>query len=135
MGVDVYPWPGVDLVIENSGSLPFENETFATITCIAALNHIPERELFLREVLRVLQLDGQFIMTMIPPGISRVWHCIRSPWDPDQTERGMEEDEVYGFSNTAIQQILEASGLHIVEKHSFMMGVNTLFKAVKKKDL
>ena len=31
---------------------------------------------------------------MVSPGISRLWHKLRSPWDADQAERAMEDGEV-----------------------------------------
>jgi SAM-dependent methyltransferase len=127
LGIDVYPWDGVDLVIEDAGSLPFVDESFDTVCCIAALNHIPERERFLAEGFRILQPGGRFIMTMIPPFISRIWHTLRSPWDDDQRERGMKPGEVYGLGKPEVFVLLRKAGFASVEEKPFMVGINHLY--------
>ena len=132
LGVDVHPWEGVDVLVEDSGALPFDAASFDSVCCIAALNHIPNREAFLREAHRLLRPSGRFLMTMIPQGISRVWHMLRSPWDADQHERGMEEGEVYGLSGDQVSALLRAAGFASPSKHSFMLGVNTLYVAAKE---
>lgn len=40
IGVDVFNWPGVDMVVEDCAKLPFTDGEFDTVTIIAALNHI-----------------------------------------------------------------------------------------------
>src|SRR5262249_54791920 len=49
IGVDVYPWPNVDLVVEDTAKLPFPDNAFDTITFVACINHIPNRLEVLRE--------------------------------------------------------------------------------------
>ena len=49
IGVDVYQWGEVDVVVENTANLSFDEQTFDTVTIIAALNHIPNREEVLME--------------------------------------------------------------------------------------
>jgi len=44
IGVDVYQWGDVDLVVEDSAKLPFESGEFDTVTIISAINHIPPIE-------------------------------------------------------------------------------------------
>lgn len=127
LGVDVFPWEGVDKIIDNAASLPFPDESFDTVTCIAALNHIPERAAFLAEARRVLKPQGNFVMTMIPPFISRCWHMIIKPWDEDQSERGMAHEEVYGFSQQEISRMLQEAGFHIRHTEKFIFGLNTLY--------
>src|SRR5579864_743002 len=41
IGVDVYPWPNVDQIVEDAAALPFADRSFDTITFIACINHIP----------------------------------------------------------------------------------------------
>src|SRR5690242_18608281 len=41
VGVDVYPWPGVDLLVKDTAQLPFSDRAFDTITFVACINHIP----------------------------------------------------------------------------------------------
>ncbi|MDR1241515.1 MAG: class I SAM-dependent methyltransferase [Deltaproteobacteria bacterium] len=132
VGVDVYPWENIDLLIESAAHLPFADDSFDTVCCVAALNHIPEREAFLREAVRLLTPQGKFIMTMLPAGISRLWHRIRKPWDADQHDRGMVEGETFGFSHKQIDAMLYRNGLRLIASARFMLGLNTLYVAIPK---
>lgn len=132
IGVDVHPWENVDLVVEDTARLPFESETFDTISIIAALNHIPNREAVLAEAYRLLTPGGRVLITMIPPGISRVWHALRKPWDADQSERGMKEGEVYGLGRKAMRRLLERVGFRVLKERHFMLGVNCITVGVKE---
>jgi len=133
VGVDVYQWGQVDIVVKDTAELPFEEKTFDTVSIIAALNHIPNREEVLKESNRVLKNDGKIIITMIPPKISRVWHGVRKPWDADQAERGMKKGEVYGLTIKQLDNLLSESGFEIIFKKKFMLRVNNLTIAKKKK--
>lgn len=131
LGIDVHPWEGVDLVIEDAGKLPFEDGSYDTVTCLAALNHIPNRLEFLKESHRILTPDGQLIVTMIPNGISKIWHRLREPWDPDQNERGMEEGEEFGFSAAEMLELFSQAEFTLAEKRRFMLGVNAIYTGKK----
>lgn len=126
IGVDVFPWEGVDAVVEDTREMPFEDASFDTATIVAALNHIPYREEALAEVHRVVRPGGRLILTMIPPGISRVWHLLRRPWDDDQSERGMVEGEVWGLTRAGVQGLVEGAGFRVVHEERFMAGINRL---------
>ncbi len=127
LGIDVYPWEGVDVLIEDAGKLPFDDGSFDTVTCLAALNHIPNRLEFLKESHRILALDGRLIVTMIPRGISKIWHGLRKPWDPDQHERGMEEGEEFGFSPAEMSELFSRAEFTLAEKRRFMLGINAIY--------
>ena len=131
VGVDVHPWPGVDRVVEDSADLPFPDGSYDTVTIVAALNHIADRERTLAEVFRVLREDGRLLVTMIPPGISRLWHFLRSPWDADQAERGMVEGELFGMTRAQVDRLLLDAGFRLREHERFMLGVNCLTVAEK----
>jgi ubiquinone/menaquinone biosynthesis C-methylase UbiE len=131
LGVDVFQWGDVDLVVEDSAALPFENKTFDTITIVAALNHIPNRRAVLKEAHRVISDQGKIIVTMIPPSVSRIWHFLREPWDADQSERGMKMGEVYGLSAASVRDLLDDAGFSVIKEKRFMMGVNCLTIACK----
>jgi len=131
LGVDVFQWGDVDLVVEDSANLPFENKAFDTITIVAALNHIPKRRAVLKEAHRVLSDQGKIIVTMIPPLVSRIWHFLREPWDADQNERGMKLGEVYGLSTATVRDLLDDAGFSVIKEKRFMMGVNCLTIARK----
>jgi SAM-dependent methyltransferase len=125
-GVDVYPWEGVDCVVEDTAHLPYDDASFDTVSVIAALNHIPNREEVLREAARVLKPRGRLIVTMLPPTLSRVWHALRKPWDADQSERGMQEGEVYGLRRAEMIALLTEAGFTIERERRFMLGLNRL---------
>lgn len=127
IGVDVYDWGNVDLIVEDTASLDFNDKTFNTITIIAALNHIPNRQEVLKECYRLLDENGLLIITMIPPLISTIWHFLRKPWDIDQSERGMKDGEVYGMSKKDIITLMSHNNFKLVKCQSFMLKINTLF--------
>jgi ubiquinone/menaquinone biosynthesis C-methylase UbiE len=131
IGVDVFQWRHVDLVVKDAAHLPFPDGCFDTVAIVAALNHMPNRADVLREAHRVLANDGRLIVTMIPPLVSRVWHALRSPWDRDQRERGMKEGEVYGLAPRAVRELLEAAGFRVSFERRFMLGFNRLTVAEK----
>ncbi len=51
------------LVVDASGKLPFEDNTFDVITCIDAINHLPNRAQVLSEWHRVLKPKGRLLFT------------------------------------------------------------------------
>lgn len=131
IGVDVYQWENVNLVVKDTAKLPYEDESFDTVTIIAALNHVPNREEVLKEAHRLLRKDGIILVTMIPPTISRVWHFLRKPWDADQKERGMKQGEVFGFRQKEVRGMLKNAGFEIVMEKAFMLNINKITIAKK----
>lgn len=132
VGVDIVQWGDVDLVIEDTSRLPYEAASFDTVTFIACLNHIPKREEVLDEAHRLLNPEGRVIATMIPPGLSALWHRIIRPWDPDQHGRHLDEGEVWGITNADMRALFERHGF-VVERHErFDFGLNNLFVARKR---
>ncbi len=121
-------------MVQDSARLPFEDGSFDTVTCVAALNHIPNRREFLAEARRLLRPGGSLIATMIPPGISRVWHLLQRPWDSDQKERGMKPGEVYGFSREEMRRLLTGAGFLMYREKGFMLGINRVYVARKPMD-
>jgi len=134
VGVDVYDWGNVDLVVENTAQLPFNDAQFNTVTILAALNHIPNRNEVLLECHRVLTDDGLLILTMIPPVISTFWHKIRKPWDVDQNERGMKDKEVYGFTCKQMIEIITGGGFRLKSRKRFMCGINSIYVCKKSEE-
>ena len=114
-----------------AGVEPFGPASFDTITIIASLNHIPERREVLAESHRLLQPGGRLILTMIPPGISRFWHKLRAPFDPDQRERGMKDGEVYGLTRQEVRRLVREAGFRVVLEKRFMLGINLMTVAEK----
>ena len=127
VGVDVHPWPGADFIVSNTASLDYEAHSFDTVTIIAALNHIPNREAVLRECRRLLRPDGRVVVTMLTPLTSRLWHWLRKRWDADQRERGMRPGEVYGFTPAAIVELFGRCGFVLSSQERFMLGFNRVY--------
>ncbi len=134
IGVDVYQWGDVDLVVQDAVALPFPDGTFDTVTIIAALNHIPNRADALREARRVLRDNGRIIVTMIPPVTAGMWHTLRKPSDADQRERGMKGGEVYGLTAREVRRLFEESGFRLLHEQRFMLGFNRLTVACKTRE-
>lgn len=131
IGVDIYPWKGVDLVVDDTACLPFEDNSFDTVTVIAALNHIPNRNQMMKEAYRVLKDHGRVIITMVPPTIARLWHFLRRKSDIDQKLRGIKKNELYGLSRSEVIKILEEAGFKVIYEKAFMLGINRLTVALK----
>lgn len=125
-GVDVYPWPGLDLLVDNTAQLPFPDQAFGTITFVACLNHIPNRVDVLHEAKRLLEPGGIVLVTNLTPGLSRLWHKWAF-WDADQHERGMAAGEVFGFTHGDLLNLLQKAGFQFVKCQPFSWGLNSLY--------
>lgn len=73
----------VDARVADAEGIPYDDETFDLVVGHAILHHIPDVELALREVLRVLKPGGRFVFAgeptrwgdVIARGLSRLtWH-------------------------------------------------------------
>ena len=132
IGVDVFDWGDLDLLVEDTSKLPFNDNSFDTITVLAALNHIPNREEVIKETFRLLKDDGSVIITMLTPRVSKIWHFLRKPWDEDQKKRKMKENEVFGFTKKQILEMFGSMGFDLYSHKKFMLGLNSLFVFKKK---
>jgi len=132
IGVDVYPWPGTDVVCDTA-QLPFSDRHFDTVTMLACLNHVPQskRMQVLQDARRVLKDEGQLLITMINPVVGVVVHAIRQRYDPDQLERGMKEEESAGLWESEVQALLSKSHFRLTETIPFVFGLNRLYVAKK----
>jgi SAM-dependent methyltransferase len=131
LGVDVHPWGNVDVIVDDCASLGLTSETYDTVTFVACLNHIINRRAVIDECKRVLRPSGRVVVTMLTPGISRIWHFLRRRWDPDQRERGMQPGEVYGFSPSDMIALFQTHGFRLHSTRRFMLGLNRLYIFVR----
>lgn len=125
IGVDVFPWPGIDVRIGDAARLPFGSETFDTVTIIAALNHIPNREAALREVHRVLRPGGRLVLTMIGPLTGVIAHLLFR--QDEHVRGGMVEGERQGLRHRDVRRALAAAGFSLTHAQSFQLGLNRVY--------
>jgi len=129
LGADVFPWEGIDVRIGDAARLPFRDGSFDTVSVVAALNHIPNREAALLAVTRVLRPGGLFLVTMIGPWTGRLAHLF---FHQDETRRGgMRPGEVDGIRPSAMRALLQGAGFELVQEVTFQLGLNRLYVARK----
>lgn len=127
IGVDIFPWPGADLIVNETANLPFPEDSFDTISFVACFNHIPNRENVLEEAKRLLRANGQVILTNLSPPVSFIWHTFNHFWGPDQKERGIHSGEVMGFNKSELLRIFADHGFRNALFFSFSWGLNQLY--------
>ena len=132
VGVDVFPWEGVDQVIEDAARLPFEDGTFDTLSYLACLNHIGDRKDALKEGFRVLRSGGTLIVTMLSPAVGRFVHWLRRSHDPDHQGRGsFEQDELMGMSVREVSDLIAQAGFRLESTRTFVWRLNRIYVARK----
>lgn len=129
VGADVYPWEGVDVLCDTRRT-PFRDSSFDTVTMMAVLNHVPDRQAVLRECARVLGPGGKIVLTMISPLVGIVRHKL-APWDRDQHDRRMASGEEYGLRPSRVIKLLETAGFRLLLHRRFVLGLNHLFVGVR----
>jgi ubiquinone/menaquinone biosynthesis C-methylase UbiE len=132
VGVDVEAWEGCDKVIDDAAKLPFKKGDFDTVSYLACLNHIPNREDSLKDAHRVLSDKGRVIVTMITPRMGKFIHWLRFKNDPDHQERHLDHDhELMGMSAKHVKRLLKEAGFSTVRRKRFVYGLNNLYIAEK----
>ncbi|MBN2135710.1 MAG: methyltransferase domain-containing protein [Acidobacteria bacterium] len=130
-GTDISAFPGIDF-ISTANTLPVKDESFDTVSLIANLNHIPQRDVALKEAWRVLRPNGTVIATMLSPGLGKLLHFMISWWDWDRGERGHHgEDDLDGISKSDMFSLLKNAGFSDIKHKTFQLGMNHLFVAKK----
>lgn len=129
IGVDVYDFKGGGKIIQNPAKLPFESNSFDTISFIASFNHIPNREEVLKETDRVLKKGGIVVVTMLSPFIGKLRHMM---WWIDRQENDRyrhlkKEGEKDGLSYTYICNLFSKLGYRLKVKKTFLMQLNNIY--------
>lgn len=129
-GVDVAAWKGCDVVVKDAAKLPFKDNEYDTVSFLACLNHIPNRNEAVLEAARVIKPEGRILITMITPRWGRFIHWWRFRNDPDHQERHIDHDhELLGMSEDHIRGILHAAGFHQITRKRFVYGLNSIYIA------
>lgn len=137
IGIDLFPYDGVQNVVEDMANLPFEDCSFDTVTLIAVGGHIPKskRSAEFSEFARLLKPGGILLMTEGEPITqflvhkwSHFYFGLQGKLDMD-SERGMEEEEEYCMPRGEILSYLNTPPLKFIKRHKFMWGLNNLYIA------
>ena len=129
VGVDVYNWSGVDVLIGDAAFLPFKDKCFDTVTVVAALNHIPNRDKALIEIRRVLADSGNLLITMINPLVGHVVHFIFR--HDEKVRKKFKHGELKGMTARQVRLELYKAGFKMVKEQYFEFGLNRLYMAKK----
>jgi len=133
VGVDVADWKGCDTVIKDAAELPFKDGSFDTVSFLACLNHIPNRNDAVKEAARVLKKDGRILVTMITPKMGSFIHWWRFRNDPDHQERHIDHaHELMGMSPGHVKSILAEAGFTKVRRKRFVYGMNNIYIAERE---
>jgi ubiquinone/menaquinone biosynthesis C-methylase UbiE len=139
LGIDIYPYEGVENVVDDMSHLPFEDNSYDTVTLIAVGGHIPKpnRVAEFKEFARILKPAGKLIMTEGEPitqWINHKWYsifyAILGKKDMD-SERGMDAEEEYCMPYHEIVQYLNTSPLRFRQQVKFQWGLNNIYIAEK----
>lgn len=117
VGADIVDYRHVDVVCPDLTHLPFRDAEFDTVTILAALNYFADPIAVLREVRRLLKPDGTLLITLLSKRVSRLWHRVR---EADITPRP-------SLDAAELAACLEAARLRVVERRSFMLGLNRIY--------
>lgn len=136
-GIDVFQYEGVENLVEDMAKLPFEDESFDTVTLVAVGGHIPKdkRVEEFREFARVLKVGGRLIMTEGEPitqYLRHKWLDLISGGTDMDSERGMEEEEEYCMPREEIFAYLNTAPLKLTEHTRFMWRLNNVYVAEKQ---
>ena len=130
IGVDVIDWGEGCTLVKSSAHLPFEDNSFDTVSFIACINHIPERKEALIEAARVLKPNGRILITMINRFLGELGHKLW--WYSEDKHRHVDENELMGMDPEEIKSLLESTGFRIINTKHFVYGLNCLYIAEMK---
>jgi len=139
IGIDIFPYEGVENIVSDMTHLPYEDSMFDTVTLIAVGGHIPQKRRVseFNEISRVLKLGGQLIMTEGEPvsqTIDHIWRhyslAMVGKKGMDH-ERGMEHDEQYCMPKKELLKYLNTPPLRLIKRKRFMWGLNNVYVAIK----
>ncbi len=140
IGIDIYPYEGVKNIIKDFANLPYDDETFDTITLNAVGGHIPrsKREVEFKEFSRILKKGGLLILTEGEPITQYIHHKwyhfylkIQGKVDVD-TERGMLEDEEFAMPRREILRYMNSYGLELKKEIKIMWRLYSIYVSEKR---
>jgi ubiquinone/menaquinone biosynthesis C-methylase UbiE len=129
VGVDVEDLGSDCLILPSCRQLPFPENSFDTVSFVASLNHIPEREVALSEALRVLKPGGRLLATMISCWVGGIGHALW--WYSEEKHRPVHADEVMGLDPRDLLELFQKAGFKSESKRRFLYGMNNLYIGTK----
>jgi SAM-dependent methyltransferase len=126
-GLDVVDWGGECVIVPDCRILPFQDSIFDTVSFVACINHIPEREEALREACRVLRPGGRVIITMIGRLLGTIGHAIW--WYSEDKQREVRPEELTGMGRHEVELLLRRVGFTNVSSTTFLYGLNRRYLA------
>jgi SAM-dependent methyltransferase len=127
VGLDVVDWGSDCIVVPDCRILPFQDSSFDTVSFVACLNHIPEREEALQEALRVLRPGGRVIVTMIGRLLGNLGHAIW--WYSEDKHREISHEELMGINRPEVEHLLRKVGFSDISSTTFLYGLNRRYVA------
>ena len=125
IGVDVYDFGGEALIVDDCSKLPFSDKSFDTVSLVASIQHIPNRQEVIKEAHRVLKDDGIIIITVLSPFIGFIRHKLTRWWDEDQIDRGMKKGELDGLTSSQLNGIMK--DFTLIKLKEFVYRLNSLY--------
>jgi len=135
VGQEDWDYSGLDAI----GSLEaaaFKSESFDAILCTQVLEHVPEPEIVLKELFRVLRVDGTLLLTA-----PQEWYLHQPPHDYYRyTKYGLEY--VLGKAGFTVEKIEPLGGYFLLMSHRiglfhrfFFPPVENIFLRIIRKPL
>jgi SAM-dependent methyltransferase len=81
-----YSAPNVEYAVADAAALPFPDASFDTVCSFETLEHLPDREAYLAEVVRVLRPEGTYVVST--PHASRTIDRPDNPFHYVELDRG-----------------------------------------------
>lgn len=139
IGIDVYPYEGVENITNSMTDLPFPDASFDTVSLIAVGGHIPKplRKQEFAEFARLLKPGGHLVMTEGEPITQYLAHqwqyfylSLQGKVDMDH-ERGMDDEEQYCMPKAELLSYLNTPPFKHVATHAFQWHLNFIYVAIK----
>ena len=137
-GVDLYKksiefagkkHPNIEFLVADARRLPFGNKQFDIITCVEALEHIPNNASAVREIRRCLKDNGTFIV--LQDTDSFVFNFIWFFWTKWKG-KVWEGSHISCMKPNELVTLLKKNGFRIKEKKFSHFGLEVAIRAVKK---
>lgn len=137
-------WSNVSFIFSDAKKLPFPDKSFDAVTVSFGMRNIPDTQLALQEICRVLRPGGTFVCLELTRPQSR-WFLLLYQWYvfrvmPFIGKLVVKASAPYLYLPRSInafyqpsefKSLIERSGFSDVRVNSFTMGVATLYRAAK----